>query len=452
MQVAGATAVSFSALQRFAKAGAGDRAVSPYGSLRADPEKLLDLPRGFSYSVISKSNTKMTDGLMVPGAPDGMAAFAGPRGTTLLLRNHELNPRQGGPFGKDNGLSRQVSRSKLYDDGGGETPGCGAVTTIVYDTRRKKVIREFLSLGGTEYNCAGGPTPWGSWITCEETVKVAGVDRRHKITRTKDHGYNFEVPASDKMQMVDPVPLKAMGRFKHEAVAVHPATSIVYQTEDVDDGLIYRFIPDFPRRLARGGKLQALSVEGHASLDARNWTRQTVRVGQRMRVRWTDLDRVDTKKDDLRYRGFKAGATRFARGEGMWYATDGVYFCSTTGGRKKNGQIWKYVPSKYEGGNREQYQQGTLELFVESDDSDLMKNGDNMCASPWGDLIICEDHSGVNNRLIGLTEKGEMYTLASTPVESEFAGICFSPDKSTMFVNLWEIGLTFAVTGPWRRR
>jgi len=410
---------------------------------------VLDLPRGFGYRVISRKGRKMDDGFVVPALPDGMAAFEGPDGLTVLVCNHELTPTQSGPFGKKNVLFDRIDHTKVYDDGLGKTPSCGGTTTLVYDTKKQKLVRQYLSLAGTVRNCAGGPTPWGSWITCEETVFRAGRLDEQDITFARDHGYNFEVPASAEIGLAAPVPLKAMGRFNHEAVAVHPDTSIVYQTEDRDDGLIYRFIPNTPQQLSKGGRLQALAVAGRPSLDTRNWHESSVRVGETMKVAWQDVDEIDAPKDDLRQRGFKAGAARFARGEGMWYTTDGIYFACTTGGPKKFGQIWKYTPSRLEGETGETGEAGTLTLFVESLDSDLMQNADNMTAAPWGDLIVCEDHAGKENRLIGVTRDGALYTLASTQTKSEFAGATFSPDGSTLFVNLQGVGVTLGITGPW---
>jgi secreted PhoX family phosphatase len=213
-----------------------------YGDLIKDPRGLIDLPRGFSYHAFSHTGETMSDGLLVPGMHDGMAAFRGPKGRTILVRNHEMQAEWGGgPFGEGNKMLSKVDKTKFYDHGQGKNPQLGGTTTLVYDTKKRVLESHFLSLAGTCRNCAGGPTPWNTWITCEETVMPANF--LSGGTTERDHGYNFEVPASAKIGLAAPVALKAMGRFMHEAVAVDARSGIVYQTEDRDDGLIYRFIP-----------------------------------------------------------------------------------------------------------------------------------------------------------------------------------------------------------------
>lgn len=426
------------------------------GPLQLDPANLLDLPKGFSYQIISRQGTKMDDGLLVPDKPDGMATFAGPEGLTLLVRNHEIDPSQIGPFGPEAKLLELIDPALLYDLGEPGRPCIGGTTTIVFDTRRQKVVREFLSLAGTIRNCAGGPTPWGSWITCEEASDRPGVNviegdnGNYEVVCEKYHGYNFEVPATSNQVLHKAVPLKAMGRFRHEAVAVEPRTSIVYQTEDVEDGLIYRFLPNHPGQLSAGGKLQALCLKQRPSADTRNWTDTfAVPVGKSYQVQWIDLEDVEAPENDLRLRGFSAGAARFARGEGMWYSAGEIYFACTNGGAPQLGQLWKYTPSPYEGEANEADQPGKLELFVEPTSSQMVVNADNLTGSPWGDLIVCEDRSGEEVRLVGVTPEGQCYTFAHNHAHTEFSGATFSPDGTTLFVNLQHQGLTLAITGPW---
>ncbi|MDP6904320.1 MAG: DUF839 domain-containing protein [Verrucomicrobiota bacterium] len=412
-----------------------------YGPLLPDKAKVLELPKGFSYKIISKAGEKMDDGLILPGKPDGMAAFSGPNDSTILIRNHEINPAVNpslGAFGKRNALLTDAIRAKMYDADTklkeGSTAAClGGTTTMVYNTKDHKVVRQFLSLAGTLKNCAGGPTPWGSWITCEEIT-----DRASK-TLAQDHGYNFEVPVTAESTLTKAVPLKAMGRFKHEAVAADPKTGIVYQTEDQSDGLIYRFIPKVKGQLAKGGRLQALMVRGLPALDTRNWEEQRVDVGAQLAVSWLDLDDVESPKENLRQRGFKKGAARFARGEGMWYSRSSIYFACTNGGKKKEGQVWRLTGDM-------------LELFAEPNDEALCDNCDNLTVAPWGDLILCED-GGAEQYLVGITPEGKFFKLArNAKSNSEFAGACFSPDGTTLFVNIQHAGLTLAVTGPWAMR
>ena len=420
-----------------------------FGPLLDDPKGLIALPEGFGYTVISRHGERMSDGFLVPGLHDGMAAFPGPEGRTVLVRNHEVTPRSDpvmGAFGADLSLLNRVDASRLYDAGTGQGPALGGTTTLLFDTRSQTLVSHHLSLAGTVTNCAGGPTPWGTWITCEESEATAGG------RLAKDHGYAFEVPASLDGLPAPAVPLRAMGRFKGEAVAVQPSTGIVYLTEDLVDGLLYRFIPETPGELTRGGKLQALAVRDRPSFDTRNFGASTIEVGSVLSVEWLDLEDVEATEGDLRYRGFDSGAARFARGEGMWYGGDGVYFACTMGGHAEKGQIWRYRPSPHEGRAEEHADPPTLELFIEPNDGSLVENADNLTVAPWGDLIVCEDGDG-DDYLVGVTPDGDLYKLArNLSGNGELAGACFSPDGSTLFMNAQYNGLTLAITGPWERR
>jgi secreted PhoX family phosphatase len=419
-----------------------------YGPLVPDPEKIMDLPDGFRYKIIARSGERMSDGFFVPGHPDGMGTFNGPDGLTILMRNHEIFPEfhpEYGPFGPANELLGRMSRRLIYDRGREGGPALGAVTTLVYDTEAKKLQSQHLSLAGTLVNCSGGVTPWNTWLSCEE------IFQNPSFSLQKKHGYIFEIPASLEQKAVKPVPLKAMGRFVHESVAVDPRTNIVYLTEDQLDGLIYRFILDSPGDLGEGGRLQCLSLGSDPGLDTRNWDEQKIRKGEKWPVRWIELEDVDPKKDDLRIRGHDNGGALFASGEGMDYLDGSVYFSCTNGGRIKAGQIWRYSPSPFEGTEKEIESPGQLELLVEITDRTVFENPDQMIGTPWGDVFVCED--GFDEQyLVGITPKGEIYRFAhNAKDESEFTGVCFSPDGSTMFVNYQDVGYTFAVTGPWKK-
>lgn len=419
-----------------------------FGPLVADSEGVFDLPEGFSYRVISRFGDTMDDGFRVPHRPDGMAAFPGPDGTTLLVRNHEVNPAKGGDesaFGSDFSLARSLAPSDFYDYGREFNPGQGGTTTVVYHTGRQEVVRQFLSLAGTLRNCAGGPTPWNSWLSCEEIVT------RPDDVYAQSHGWVFEVPATSRPGLADPVPIKAMGRFNHEAVAVDPDSGVIYLTEDDSEGLLYRYIPRKSGELLAGGRLQALALRDRPRLDTRNWDGGTVSAGDPLASRWIDLEQVEAPDDDLRFRGYEAGAARFARGEGMWYGNDAVYFACTNGGPERLGQIWKYTPSPAEGGSGEGENPASLELFVESMDRSVLENADNLTVAPWGDLFVCEDGGG-DQFLIGITPEGSTYRFGRNALNtSELAGATFSPDGTTLFMNIQHAGLTLAITGPWSR-
>lgn len=422
-----------------------------FGPLVRDPAGLLDLPAGFTYSILSPAGEPMDDGLVVPPLHDGMAAFPGSDGLTILVRNHEVEAdmKAPGPWGVDGSLAAKIDRNKVFDPGTDAhgRPMPGGTTTVVYDTKSKEVVRHFMSLAGTERNCAGGPTPRNTWITCEETVALK--DRK----RARDHGWNFEVPATEHIHLADPTPITAMGRFNHEACATDPRSGAVYQTEDRHDGMIYRYLPNHPDKLLEGGRLQALAIEGRPGLDTRNWDRhRTVEVGEKLPVRWIDLENVDSPSDDLRFQGHAKGCARFARGEGMWLGRDGIYLCCTNGGSRQAGQIWRLVPSAFEGTPGETEKPGTIELFIEPNDPGVLENADNITVAPWGDLIVCEDGDG-GDFLIGVTPEGKLYQLArNARNSSEFAGATFSPDGTTLFVNIQSLGITVAIVGDWGRR
>lgn len=428
-QFIGATSLAFAALVASgcrARIAPGVGAVWPgYGDLVPDPAGLLDLPRGFSYRVLSKLGDPMNDGGTVPDAADGMGCFDIGNGKWALVRNHELHP------GQDAGAQLTSGYGRAPDG----TVFPGGTVNLVLDAATLRVERQARTLAGTIRNCAGGVTPWGSWLTCEEPGSRA-------MLAARDHGYVFEVPAT-ATGLIDPVPLKAMGRFNHEAACVDPRTGIVYMTEDSGDGLFYRFIPKAARRLAEGGKLQALAlVDGPA--DTRNHDGAAMERRRNYSARWIDLDNVEAPEDDLRTRGAAQGAAIFARGEGLHMGDGELYFCCTSGGVAGLGQIFRLVPAA--SGGRD-----TLELFFESDSADQFNYGDNLCVAPHGHLIVCEDQytDVVDNHLRGITPDGRAYPLGRLRQQTELAGACFSPDGKWMFVNAYSPTATLAITGPW---
>lgn len=427
-------------------------------ALEPDPKGLLDLAPGLSYAVLSRTGDEMSDGLLEPGAHDGMATFPieGDADRCLIVRNHELGATSPvSAFGADLSRTEKISRDRIYDLSPGGKPFAGGTTTALVNLKTKRVERTHLSLAGTAVNCSGGPTPWGSWLSCEETQMMPGAEASQR------HGFIFEVPAA-LTTPVAPVPLTAMGRFTHEAAAVDPATGIVYLTEDTGDSLFYRFLPAARGQLAKGGRLQALALVEQAGADTRNWSKEqggdpALRMIQNRHyaVRWVDMSDVEAPDGDLRLRGRKAGAAIFARGEGLAFALEAagpaIYFTCTSGGAAQIGQIWRYIPSLFEGSAREADAPGQLELFVESRGESDFEKCDNIVASQRGELIVCEDGDG-DNFIRAVAPDGLIYTLArnADPGKSEFCGACFSPDGETLFVNIQKPGITLAITGNWR--
>jgi uncharacterized protein len=433
--------------------------------------EVLALPKGFSYVTFGHIGSQMSDGNTTPLALDGMAAFRGVRrGEVRLIRNHEdRNPAGQGSVGGD--------PAAKYDPAGG-----GGTTTLVYDEDRRRLVRDYISLNGTTVNCAGGiGLGRRSWITAEETVRGPESTVPADLFPER-HGYIFEVPVSrGPNELAKGKPIRAAGRFSHEAVAVDQRTGIVYETEDPGSGVgagFYRFLPVDPHKLTRGGNLQMLAIRRDPQRDMR----EGETVGQPLRVEWVDIEDPDpsyssiSDPDATFLQGYAQGGALFNRLEGCWYDAGSVFFVSTSGGDVKSGdvnsdgyeegfgQVWEYRP-----------QRRTLTLIYESPGATELDSPDNVTVTPRGGLILCEDDAssanpdthplapGIENvnRLIGLTPRGEAFEFAVNVLnDSELAGACFSPSGDTLFFNIFgraqfteapNEGMTCAVTGPWHR-
>jgi len=406
-----------------------------YGPLVADRNGLLNLPRGFSYRAFSREGDTLSSGGIVPAAHDGMAAFsAGPWGT-WLVRNHEV---AGEDVIEDGRAPVPHVAGATYDP-----DGVGGTTTLLVGPHGR-LLSDKVSLSGTVTNCAGGPTPWDTWLTCEEDDSIL----------SKPHGYVFEV---DPWRGGNAEPIRALGRFEHEAAGFDRAGR-VYLTEDAGGpfGCFYRFRPNRPLRgrgsLHAGGSLAAMKVAGITTDLSIVQTPETV-----LPVSWIDVPNVDPGASDtpVREQVIAAGATPIMKAEGIWTGHDGsVWFVSSRGDGPNAedeedrsaavhaGQIWRYDPGDQ-----------TIELVVVFPAGSPFDGPDNITAGPHGFLLACTDGED-DQWLVGITEDGGTFPFALNPKDdAEFAGATFSPDGDTLFVNIQgEPSVTFAITGPWRRR
>ena len=429
----GAAAVPFHALMARAQEPSHQGGVrrghtAGYGPLFETPDQatglpLLMLPEGFKYVSFGWTRDVLASGQPTPGAHDGMAAFAAGNGRVRLVRNHEVG--RATPFS-----------AVSYDPLAG-----GGTVTLEFDAHKGEFVAGGDSLSGTIRNCAGGPTPWGTWLTCEESNDF----------HTLPHGYVFEVPSDG---MGDPRPIRQMGRFSHEAVAVDPATGYVYETEDagISSGF-YRFVPAVPGALADGGSLFMLKVRGvtRANLGA------SYANGTTFDVEWVPIGTPDNPSrtspgNFVWAQGRALGAATFARLEGCWYGNDAKIYVVSTNGGIGQGQVWEYDAAAE-----------TISLLFQSPGASVLNAPDNITVSPRGGLVLCEDGSG-EEFVHGLTVEGEIFPFAKNTVRlngehngftgdfsgSEFAGACYSPDGRWLFVNIQSPGITLAITGPWK--
>ncbi|HEY5847078.1 MAG TPA: alkaline phosphatase PhoX [Microlunatus sp.] len=440
-----------------------------YGPLVADPLGVVSLPAGFSYVEVARSGTPTeAGGPPYPSDPDGMGVFAGPAGGSILVSNHE--------YGGSETFRLRADPSLTYDSG-----SFGGTSTLAVDADGKRLSR-YASLAGSENNCAGGITPWGTWLTCEETERkkdtVIGSGANRRVLQ-KDHGYVFEVHPIDPAANQNPVPLRFLGRYSHEAVAVDPVSSAIYLTEDAvtPNGLYYRWLPPSGfqpgvgalRKLAEenggdtAGRLQAMSCsQGRRHIVDLS---EATRVGTRYGVRWIDVPDRQAVDTSTRLQAFTEPITRSRKLEGAWWGNGGAYFVSSfarpeaLGDGSLNahdGQVWFYDPDS---------RTITLKTLFGLNPQDPEQDGtwdgpDTITVSPHGGLILAEDGGG-QNHLIGVSRRGQLYALArnehrepNQPAPAgEFCGPAFSADGRVLFANIQAptFGVTLAITGPWRR-
>jgi secreted PhoX family phosphatase len=402
-----------------------------YGPLVDDPAGRLALPEGFAYAVVSEAGvTTLETGEPTPRNHDGTGAFAVAGGGTVLVLNHEIRE------GAGTNLAVPHLDGLVYD--AEAAGGCTIVTTAAAGRR----VSERVGIAGTSTNCAGGVTPWGTWLTCEETEARAG-ERGYE----RDHGYVFEVDPFDRAALRDPRPVKALGRYSHEALAVDPAGGDIYLTEDASgpNGLVYRWVPPAGVRPGRGvlrglgdtdGVLAAMRCTDEAGKHVDDLSRATS-PGTTYAVEWVEVPDRDASERSVRRQLDDGRVTRAHKLEGAWWGDGGAYIVSSFS-RNHRGQVWFYDPCR---------SAFTLRLLFTGEDGGG-DGPDNISVSPHGGVIVAEDGNGANH-LVGAAEDGTTFRLARSERGSEFAGPVFSADGRVLFASVQVPGTMFAITGPW---
>ncbi|MGR8010646.1 alkaline phosphatase PhoX [Streptomyces hypolithicus] len=346
----------------------------PYGALGSPDANGLRLPSGFSSRVVARSGQKVgSTSYTWHNAPDGGACYADGTGW-IYVSNSEINPSGGA------GAVRFSST--------------GAITGA------------YRILSSTRQNCAGGKTPWNTWLSCEEV----------------DRGYVYE---TDPWGVKAAVRQSAMGRFKHEAAAADPVRKTIYLTEDTSDGCFYRFTPTTWGDLS-AGRLEVLKA-GSATSGPVTWA--TV---------------PDPSASSTSTRNQVSGAKRFNGGEGCYYADDTCWFTT-----KGDNRVWQYNAAAQ-----------TIELAYD----DSLVNGsapltgvDNVTGTSSGDLFVAEDGGNMEICVITPDDVVASFLRIDGQSASEITGPAFSPDGRRLYFSSQRGtsgsssgGITYEVTGPFR--
>jgi secreted PhoX family phosphatase len=447
----------------------------PFPPLQDDPKGILALPTGFKYTIVTRAGETTLDGKAgkTPSNHDGTAAFAAAKGRIRLVQNHELSSHTT-PLGVPH------VRGTVYDPG---APNAGGCTVIETDSSGRN-HGEWVGISGTLVNCAGGPTPWGSWLTCEETETKAGTAWTGGGTSgayEKDHGYVFEVFPGDSARQL-PKPIKAFGRYAHEALAVSPDRRHVYLSEDASGptGLFYRWTAPRGVKLGPGaanqlgpnaGVLEAMQIrmdDGSVLPDVAYVT--SAQLGRPFRVTWVEVPDRDAQTTSVRKQFTDGQVTRGKKFEGVFGTDTGAYIVNSfafgaadlpADAVKHDGLVW-YYDYRAETIALVTYfpHQATAETGAAARFTDLTFDGpDNVTVTPWGTLVLAEDGVGASH-VLSSVPGGPTYAIArnqlnigtaAAPEYSEFTGPTFSPDGKVLFVNIQVPGITLAVTGPWER-
>jgi len=348
------------------------------GPLQDPDENGLRLPLGFTSRIIARSGMPVVNSDYVwHNAPDGGAVFATGAGGWIYVSNSETPPQLGGGAG----AIRFSSNGDIFD--------------------------AYRILADTWQNCAGGGTPWGTWLSCEET----------------ERGQVWEC---DPFGELDGVARPAMGVFKHEAAAIDEANQHAYLTEDVGDGRFYRFVYDAPEDLS-AGELQVAEVLGE---------------GPEGMIEWRTVPDPGAEATDTRYQ--VASSTAFNGGEGIWVQEGLVYFAT-----KGDNRVWTYDTAT---------SMLTILYDAATSSTPILTGVDNLTVTPAGDVVVGED--GGDMQIVAVTAEGSVVPLVQVTGQdgSEVTGPAFGPSLQRLYFSsqrgpdgldlLGRSGITYEVSGP----